>query len=219
MEISEKFPGVYVIDGRLGTKNIDAGRSVYGEKLVRLESAEYRLWNPTRSKLAAAIVNGLKETHMKKDSKILYIGAASGTTASHVSDIASGGVVFCVEFAPRVFIKLLDICRSRKNMIPVFENAEQPQRYLSLVESCDLVYQDVAQPRQAEILIENSRYYLRKKGVIMLAIKARSIDSRRKPEEIFKEEIRKLENAGFEVTDSVRLEPYEDDHMLVVGLK
>lgn len=219
MEINEKFPGVYVIDGRLGTKNINAGKSIYGEKLVKLESAEYRLWNPTRSKLAAAIVNGLKETHMKKDSKILYIGAASGTTASHVSDIASGGVVFCVEFAPRVFIKLLEVCRGRKNMIPVFENAEQPQRYLSLVESCDLIYQDVAQPRQAEILIENSKYYLKNDGVVMLAVKARSIDVQREPEEIFKEEIKKLESAGFDITDSVRLEPYEDDHMLVVGLK
>lgn len=217
MELSEKFPGVYVIEGKLCTKNIDAGRSVYGEKLIELKGEEYRLWNPTRSKLAAAIINGLKETHIKKDSKILYIGAASGTTASHVSDIASGGVVFCVEFSPRVFIKLLEVCRSRKNMIPVFEDAGQPQRYLSLVESCDLIYQDIAQPRQTEILIENSKFYLRERGIVLLAVKARSIDVQRKPEEIFREEIKKLENAGFDVTDSVRLEPYEDDHMLVVG--
>ena len=48
---------------------------------------EYRVWNPFRSKLAAAILGGIDKIHMKPGSKVLYLGAASGTTVSHVSDI------------------------------------------------------------------------------------------------------------------------------------
>ena len=48
---------------------------------------EYRAWNPFRSKLAAAIVGGIEHIHMKPGSKVLYLGAASGTTVSHVSDL------------------------------------------------------------------------------------------------------------------------------------
>ena len=45
------------------------------------------MWNPFRSKLAAAILGGIDKIHMMPGSKVLYLGAASGTTVSHVSDI------------------------------------------------------------------------------------------------------------------------------------
>ena len=45
------------------------------------------MWNPFRSKLAAAILGGVDKIHMKPGSKVLYLGAASGTTVSHVSDL------------------------------------------------------------------------------------------------------------------------------------
>lgn len=48
---------------------------------------EYRVWNPFRSKLAAAILGGVEKIHMEPGSKVLYLGAASGTTVSHVADI------------------------------------------------------------------------------------------------------------------------------------
>ncbi len=70
-----------------------SGESVYGEKRVSIESGEvgekieYRVWNPFRSKLAAAILGGIDQIHIKPGSKVLYLGAASGTTVSHVSDI------------------------------------------------------------------------------------------------------------------------------------
>lgn len=48
---------------------------------------EYRAWNPFRSKLAAAILGGIDQIHIKPGAKVLYLGAASGTTVSHVSDI------------------------------------------------------------------------------------------------------------------------------------
>ncbi len=212
----EKFKGVYLIDNSLATKNLVAGKRVYGEKLVQEDKAEYRLWNPNRSKLAAAIFNDLKELPLSESSKILYLGAASGTTASHISDIASQGLIFCVDFSPRVFIKLLEVCELRKNMIPIFADASQPEQYSNLVEKCDVIYQDVAQPNQAEILIENTRRYLKSGGVIVIAIKARSIDVSKKPREIFDAEIQKLKKF-FKISEVVYLEPYEKDHVLVVG--
>ena len=51
------------------------------------QKIEYRVWNPFRSKLAAAILGGVDQIHMPPGSKVLYLGAASGTTVSHVSDI------------------------------------------------------------------------------------------------------------------------------------
>ena len=47
---------------------------------------------PFRSKLAAAILGGVENIWMKPGSKVLYLGAASGTTVSHVSDIGFGGL-------------------------------------------------------------------------------------------------------------------------------
>lgn len=212
----EKFKGVYLIDNSLATKNLVPGKRVYGEKLVREDGVEYRLWNPDRSKLAAAIFNGLKELPLSENSKVLYLGAASGTTASHVSDIASQGLVFCVDFSPRVFVKLLQVCGFRKNMIPIFADASQPEQYSSIVERCDVIYQDIAQPNQVEILAANAERYLKLGGSIIIAIKARSIDVSKKPREIFDAEIQKLKKF-FRISDVVYLEPYERDHVLVVG--
>ena len=53
----------------------------------KIGKIEYRVWNPFRSKLAAAILGGVDKIHIKPGSKVLYLGAASGTTVSHVADI------------------------------------------------------------------------------------------------------------------------------------
>lgn len=51
------------------------------------------MWNPFRSKLAASIVGGIENIYMQPGSKVLYLGAASGTTVSHVADLV-GPVIF-----------------------------------------------------------------------------------------------------------------------------
>lgn len=50
-------------------------------------TTEYRVWNPFRSKLAAGILGGLDDIYMRPGSTVLYLGAASGTSVSHVADI------------------------------------------------------------------------------------------------------------------------------------
>ena len=210
-----KFDGVYLIEDKIATLNMTPGQSVYGEKLVQKEGKELRLWNPRRSKLAAAILNGLTEFPIKKDSRVLYLGAASGTTASHISDIASDGVIYCVEFSQRSFRGLLKTSAERKNTIPILADAREPDRYLNLLESCDLIYQDIAQAKQAQILIDNARLYLKDGGHIIIAIKARSIDSARGPRGVIAAEISKLKDV--KITEVIDLEPYEKDHSLVLG--
>ena len=100
----KKFQGIFSIiydDGtkRMASKNLTPGHKVYGEDLIQLDNKEYRLWDPTRSKLAAAIIKGINMLPIKSGAKVLYLGAASGTTPSHISDVIGlEGFMYCVEF-------------------------------------------------------------------------------------------------------------------------
>ena len=219
-----EFAGVYQVtleDGskRIATKNLAPGKKVYGERLVALGGAELRIWDPFRSKLAAAILKGLKHLPIGPDSRILYLGAASGTTASHVADIAGEkGCVFCVEFAHRSIRDLIDnVCRFRGNMIPILADARFPKKYNTLVSGVDVIYCDVAQPEQAQILVNNARVFLKAHGWIMLAVKARSIDVTKEPSEIYKREIKVLQKNGFDISEVIHLEPYDKAHAMIVG--
>ncbi|MEA1993643.1 MAG: fibrillarin-like rRNA/tRNA 2'-O-methyltransferase [Euryarchaeota archaeon] len=195
-------------EDRLYTKNLVPGEAVYNEKLIKVEGVEYRYWDPHRSKLAAALLKGLERVPLKKDSKVLYLGAASGTTPSHISDIAENGRIYCVEFSPRPMRKLVGLCEKRKNMFPLLEDANRPENYAHLLERVDFLYQDIAQPNQTEILIKNSIFF---RGYGAFCVKARSIDVTASPKKIFKGERKKLEE-HFEILESLRLEPYEKDH-------
>jgi len=207
------------IDGMLATANLLPGERVYDEKLVESEGVEFRLWNPNRSKLSAAILNGLKSLPIKPGSKILYLGAASGTTASHVSDlVGEDGLVLSVEHSKKPMENLFNLSLRRENMIPLFYDANHPLRYAALMEKVDVVYQDVAQKNQAEILEKNAGLYLKEGGFIMLAIKAKSIDSTKKTGEVIAGEIAKLK-PSFKILEVINLEPYEKDHVMVVAEK
>ena len=220
----QKFPEIYwaiLEDGtkRLATKNLAPGRAVYGERLVTFKGVEYRIWDPYRSKLAAAILKGLKKVPIKPGNKVLYLGAASGTTASHVSDIVGeNGHVYCVEFSARAIRELVNnVCAFRPNMSPILEDARLPERYAMLVEKVDNIYCDIAQPEQAKILADNADLYLKKRGEIMLAIKAQSIDVTKEPSEVYKREIETLKDRGFKIKEVIHLEPYDKAHAMIIA--
>ncbi len=220
MSVRELFPGVYEISLKnrkfLATKNLVPGKRVYGEQLIRVGEVEYRAWNPYRSKLAAAILKGLSEMPVKPGQKILYLGAATGTTSSHVSDIVGDtGLVYCVEFAPRMMRDLLNVCSFRKNMIPIFADARLPEQYRMVVGKVDGIYCDIAQPEQAKPLADNADMFLKEGGWILLAIKAMSIDVTERPSEIFKREIDVLKERGFDIKQVVHLEPFDKAHAMV----
>jgi fibrillarin-like pre-rRNA processing protein len=204
---------------QLATKNLDPGKTVYGEKLIMVEGVEYRTWDPRRSKLGAMVLKKFN-IPLKKDSKVLYLGAASGTTVSHVSDIVSEGAVYAVEFAPRSMRDLIGLASRRKNIHPILADAGKPDSYSHLVEPVDLIFQDVAQPNQAEIAARNAVRFLKGGGYLLLSIKARSIDTVAKPKEVFKAEVKKLEQAfepRFEILNAKDLMPYHEDHLGVLA--
>jgi len=220
----QRFEGIYRIileDGteRIATRNLALGRSVYGERLIIIDKTEYRIWDPYRSKLAAAILKGMKDLPIRRRSRVLYLGAASGTTASHVSDIVGEeGYVYCIEFSPRSIRDLIDnVCRFRMNMAPILADARFPIKYSTLVGEVDAIYCDIAQPEQAGILADNAMIYLKRGGWIMLAVKARSIDVTKEPSEIYQREISTLKREGFKITETINLEPYEKDHAMVIA--
>jgi len=226
VKLHPRFPGVYwatLEDGsrRLATLNLTPGKNVYGERLVRFGSEEYRLWDPYRSKFAAAILKGLESVPIQPHHKVLYLGAASGTTASHVSDIVvEKGHVYCVEFAARAIRELVNnVCAFRSNMSPILADARLPERYSMLVGKVDDVYCDIAQPEQARVLADNADLFLVDDGWVMLAVKAQSIDVTREPSEIYRQEINIMKNRGFRISEVVHLEPYDKAHAMVVAKK
>ncbi len=218
------FPGIYQVflrhgSKRLATENLAKGRSVYGEQLVKYKSVEYRIWDPFRSKLAAAILKGLATVPIQPSHKVLYLGAASGTTASHVSDlVGEEGHVYCVEFAPRAIRDLMNnVCAFRGNMSPILADARLPERYSTLVGKVDDIYCDIAQPQQAKVLADNADLFLIDNGWIMLAIKARSIDVTKEPSAVYKRETDILKARKFRVYEVLHLEPYDKAHAMIVA--
>lgn len=223
MPVRELSSGIYELDiddrKMLATKNIMPGLSVYGERLITDDDTEYRQWDPSRSKLGAMVLKNF-DIPLEADSTVLYLGAASGTTVSHVSDILTDGLVYAVEFSPRTMRDLIQLCDQRPNIIPILADANKPQSYAHIVEQVDVIFQDVAQPNQAEIAAINSKYFLEEHGHLMLSIKSRSIDTVASPKKIFKEEVRKLESGfdiEFEVLERKDLDPFHEDHLGLVA--
>jgi fibrillarin-like pre-rRNA processing protein len=196
------------------------GRTVYGERLIRFKSVEYRVWDAFRSKLAASILKGVQTVPIKPGYRVLYLGAASGTTASHVSDIVGEkGHVYCVEFASRSLRELVDnVCAYRLNMSPFLEDARFPEKYAMFISGkVDCIYCDIAQPEQAKVLADNADVFLKEHGWVMLAVKAQSIDVTKEPTEVYQQEAKVLKNRGFDVREVVRLEPYDKAHAMIVA--
>ncbi|MCL5262250.1 MAG: fibrillarin-like rRNA/tRNA 2'-O-methyltransferase [Candidatus Marsarchaeota archaeon] len=209
------FDGVYMLGERLATVNLVSGTKVYNEELFRDGAVEYRSWNPYRSKLSAAILNGLKHMEISAGASVLYLGAATGTTASHVSDIVGrDGIVYCIELSERNMRELLRTCERRPNMLPILADATDVNKYAKDVGTCDVIYQDVSAREQSQILLRNSRF-LKRGGYAYFAIKSQSIDVGKKPEKVFDEALESL-GGTFEVVEKVSIEPYDKLHLFAV---
>ena len=202
---------------KLATLNFAPGTKVYGEHILMIEGEEYRIWDPFRSKLAAALLNGLNNLPIIEGSQVLYLGTSTGTTVSHISDIISEkGIIFSVENAPRVAREFIErVALKRRNVIPIIEDARKPNLYVALFTKVDIVYCDIAQPDQTEIAIINCKRHLKKGGNILLIVKSRSIDASIDPESIFQRETSKVEGEGFTIKQIIRLAPFDRDHAII----
>ncbi len=197
----KKFDG----EERLATQ----GAAVYGEPVAD----GWRAWDTRRSKLGAMYERGM-DIGLSSEKKVLYLGAANGTTASHVADFSR--TVYAVEFAPRPMRDLCSVAETRKNLIPLLKDARKPESYAHVVESdLDALVQDVATRGQARVARAN-REFLADDGRLLAVIKARSEDATRDPEEVFDEALSELRET-YEILDTRRLDPFHADHLAVVA--
>ncbi|MBN1803401.1 MAG: fibrillarin-like rRNA/tRNA 2'-O-methyltransferase [Candidatus Lokiarchaeota archaeon] len=216
-----KFYNVYISGNpenpKLFTKNLIPGISVYGERLIQFRDFEYREWDPYRSKLAALLIKNPIHNFFSKKFNCLYLGASSGTTISHLSDINTEGIIYGVEFAPRSIRQLIQNSEKRNNIIPILGDANLPENYANTIfNKIDLIYQDVAQPNQAEIAIKNSEYYLKKGGIVILAIKSQSIDSVGNLDKIFNQEKQAIGKANMEILESISIQKHAEKHIMLI---
>lgn len=168
--------------------------------------------------MGAAVLKGVANIYIKPGAKLLYLGAASGTTVSHCSDIVGPeGVVYAVEFSPRCGRDLLSVAQRRRNIVPIIEDARKPLKYRMITGMCDVVFSDVAQPDQARIVGLNSKYFLKTGGHLVMSIKANCVDSTMAPEHVIAAEVETLRTEGFFMQEQVSLEPYERDHAVVIA--
>ncbi|USZ72482.1 fibrillarin-like rRNA/tRNA 2'-O-methyltransferase [Natronosalvus halobius] len=190
---------------RLATR----GEPVYGEPT----DGPWRAWDPSRSKLGAMLELGM-DTGLEGGETVLYLGAASGTTVSHVADFS--GPTYAVEFAPRPTRDLLEAAASRPRLFPLLKDARKPETYAHVVESnVDVVVQDVATRGQADVAVRN-RQFLDEDGRLLLAVKARSEDVTADPDAVF-ERVREELEESYEVLDVRRLDAFHVDHLGVVA--
>lgn len=200
----------------IATINLLKGVTLYGEKLISRNGNEYRTWDPFRSKLAAAYIKGL-HFEFSNVGNVLYLGASTGTTVSHLSDIVGhSGKIFAVESSTRVARELIsNVSSKRTNVIPIIEDARKPRSYFSIYDKMDLVYCDIAQPDQTTIAIDNCKIYLKEAKPMLLVIKTRSIDVTMSPKNVISQEIKKLESNSFEIKQNIDLEPFDKDHAMI----
>lgn len=202
-------------DGRMLTRNLAPGQRVYDEELHTVNGEEHRTWNPMKSKLGSYLVKGGRYLDLDRDSVVMYLGAANGTTPSHVSDIIDKGVLVAVEFSPRSFRDLLRVSDKRPNMVPVLADAWRPELYDRYVGKVDLLFQDIAQRQQGAIFAKNILRFKPKLAII--AVKARSVNVAANPRDVYEavaEEVARL--TGYDVVEVVDLGPFERDHAALV---
>ena len=217
MNCQEVIPGVVILDAdgdrRLASRSLDP-QPVYGERILN----GCRFWDPYRSKLAALLLKASRPLPaLPCDSKVLYLGAATGTTVSHVSDIVADGLVYAVEFSPRSMRDLVRLCQRRKNIVPLLADASMPEEYAAFVEPVDIVYQDIAQRNQAEIASLNCARYLKPGGDLILMLKTRSVDVTASPEAVLQSEMKNL--IGLDPGPIQDLLPFHHDHWAISAKK
>lgn len=191
--------------------------AVYGERIRWREDEAWRPMEPSRTKLGAALAKGLREPRLGPGTNVLYLGAATGTTASHVADLVGpSGVVYAVEKSPRAFLKLLAMARRWPNVAPVLRDARRPQDYLGLVPMVGAIYADISQADQVEIVTANAELFLEDGGWLLFAVKLSSMGRELTGPARVEQVLASLQ-PGFRVVEQVSLEPFHRKHLFLTA--
>ncbi len=213
-------------DGRtLWTLNAVPKKAVYGESLRNFSGTEFRRWDPTRSKLGAALVRTRRAPELllpEEGTTVLYLGAGHGTSISHLHDHLCGaendlsGRLVAVDLAPRCLRELTHMAKSRPGLVPVLGDARKHAAWgVLLPRKVNWLFQDVAQAGQVDIFVAACRRFLERNGTGLLSLKAASERWTGEGEEaLFTSVEQTLESSGFEVEERIELAGYEDNHVL-----
>jgi len=210
----------------LWTMNATPGKRVYGEKIRRFSSKEFRKWDPYRSKIAAGM---LRTQHDPRDllphhgSQVLYLGAGHGTTISHIHDIVCGeenkfgGRIVGIDISPRCIRDLLGLAKARPGFIPVLADARKRTWEHTIHGQVDWLFQDVSQTGQLDIFLDVSTKHLKPSGRALFSFK---MASERWSDEAKAVQIEAMEqriaSSGFDCNEILDLQGFEDEHFLFV---
>ncbi|HTT26453.1 MAG TPA: fibrillarin-like rRNA/tRNA 2'-O-methyltransferase [Thermoplasmata archaeon] len=199
------------------TRALGTTPSLRGEPLVEVEGRPFRRFEPTRSKVAAALVLGWDGPIPGNGEAWLYLGAAAGTTASHVADLVGATApVYAVEPSVRPFLQLLAIAETYPNLLPILGDARRPESYGGTVPLVDGIYCDVAQPDQPEIVAANAAAFLRPGGRVLFVVKTASLGREPNAAAGLRQALDRLPDSLRPVA-SRSLEPFHRRHYLVAA--
>lgn len=201
----------------LWTEALGEPPDVYGERVAAFGDRILRRWEAGRSKLAAALLRGYEGPIPAPSERWLYLGAASGTTASHVADLVGGeGTVYAVEKSLRPTVRLLRLAERYPNLLPILADARRPDEYAGDVSLCDGLYVDIAQADQVEIALANARRFLRRDGTVLIALKTASMGREKDPAGHLAAARARLEEV-LDLERPVPLDPFHRRHYLIGG--
>ncbi len=215
-----------LIEGRsIWTRNAVLKKSVYGESLRRFKGVEYRRWDPTRSKLGAALSrarNTQYELLPEPGDTCLYLGAGHGTSLSHLHDHVCGtdnekeGRIIAVDLSPRCIRDLVHMSELRNGLVPILGDARKHSAWgMMISKKVDWLLQDVSQAGQTEIFISAVNRFLKPGGKGLLSLKAASERWSADGERAIFDDVRtQLEEANFTIQEQIDLHGLENNHCL-----
>ena len=157
---------------QLATKNIVEGTKTHKEKIVIVNDEEFLEWNPYKSKLAAAIRNGLQILPIIKNSKVVCINPLEESTILHISNIVgSEGSVFVIDVDKNKKSFLNKLVDTHKNIIPIYDTIDELSFSSSITGKVDALYVDIPESEQIETIVEKYISLLKNEGFLMLIAK------------------------------------------------
>ena len=128
------------------------------------QANQYRNWNPSYSKLAAALFNGLEIFPFKSDSKIFYSDSSSTTTLNHLLDIVDSKGTIYLQKNNSAKIKNL------KNVVIVDQEKIPTLSSNGLKESFDVIYLDIITNENLRTQILNHEKTLKNSGFLIIIL-------------------------------------------------
>ena len=128
------------------------------------QANQYRNWNPSYSKLAAALFNGLEIFPFKSDSKIFYSDNSSTTTLNHLLDIVDSNGIIYLQKNNSAKIKNL------KNIVIVDQEKIATLSSNGLKESFDVIYLDIITNGNLRTQILNHEKTLKNSGFLIIIL-------------------------------------------------